>query len=48
MLRPEHELPLCPISTLFRAYMSLANLHVSCIVSIIYKIRVTNAIIKAT
>ena len=33
MLRPEHVLPLCPISTLFRACMSLANLHASCIVS---------------
>jgi hypothetical protein len=44
MLRPEHELPLCPISTLFHACMSLANLHVSCIVSIIYRICVTNII----
>jgi hypothetical protein len=39
-----HELPFCPISTLFRACMSLANLHASCIVSIIYRIRVTNII----
>jgi hypothetical protein len=44
MLRPEHELPLCPINTLFRACMSLTNLHASCIVSIIYRIRVTNII----
>jgi hypothetical protein len=49
MLRPEHVLPLCPISTLFRACMSLVNLHASCIVShhlftIIYRIRVTNFI----
>ena len=49
MLRPEHVLPLCPISTLFRACMSLVNLHASCIVShhlftIIYRIRVTNII----
>jgi hypothetical protein len=44
MLRPENELPLCPISTLFRACMILANLHVSCIVSIIYRICVTNII----
>jgi hypothetical protein len=49
MLRPEHLLPLCPISTLFRAYMSLVNLHASYIVShhlftIIYRIRVTNII----
>jgi hypothetical protein len=33
MLRPEHVLPLCPISTLFCACMSLVNLHASCIVS---------------
>jgi hypothetical protein len=49
MLRPEHLLLFCPISTLFRAYMSLVNLHASCIVShhlftIIYKICVTNII----
>jgi hypothetical protein len=49
MLRPEHVLPLCSISTLFRACMSLVNLHASCIVShhlftIIYIIRVTNII----
>jgi hypothetical protein len=49
MLRPEHVLPLCPINTLFRTYMSLVNLHASCIVShhlfnIIYIIRVTNII----
>jgi hypothetical protein len=49
MLRPEHVLPLCPISTLFRACMILANLHASCIVShhlftIIYRICVTNII----
>jgi hypothetical protein len=49
MLRPEHVLLLCPISTLFCACMSLVNLHVSCIVShhlftIIYRIRVTNII----
>jgi hypothetical protein len=49
MLRPEHVLPLCPISRLSRACMSLVNLHVSCIVfhylfTIIYRIRVTNII----
>jgi hypothetical protein len=33
MLRPEHVLLMCPISTLFRACMSLANLHASYIVS---------------
>jgi hypothetical protein len=49
MLRPEHVLPLCSISTLFRACMSLVNLHVSCIVShhlftIIYRICVTDII----
>jgi hypothetical protein len=49
MLRPEHVLPLCPINTLFRACISLVNLHTSCIVShhlftIIYRIRVTNII----
>jgi hypothetical protein len=49
MLRPEHVLPLCPISTLLRACMSLVNLHASCIVShhlftIIYIIRVINII----
>jgi hypothetical protein len=49
MLRPKHVLLLCPISTLFRACMSLVNLHASCIVSrhlftIIYRIRVTNII----
>jgi hypothetical protein len=49
MLRPEHVLPLCPISTLFRACMSLANLYASGIVfhhlfTIIYKICVTNII----
>jgi hypothetical protein len=32
MLRPEHVFLLCPISTLFRACMSLVNLHASCIV----------------
>jgi hypothetical protein len=49
ILRPEHVLLLCPISTLFHACMSLVNLHASCIVShhlftIIYRIRVTNII----
>jgi hypothetical protein len=49
MLRPEYVLPLYPINTLFRACMSLVNLHASCIVShhlftIIYRIRVTNII----
>jgi hypothetical protein len=51
MLRPEHVLPLCPISTLFRTCMSLVNLHVLCIVShhqftIIYIICVINIINK--
>jgi hypothetical protein len=49
ILRPKHVLPLCPISTLFRACMSLVNLHASCIVShhlftIIYRICVPNII----
>jgi hypothetical protein len=46
MLRPEHVLTLCPISTLFRACMSLVNLHVLYIVShhlftVIYKVLIS-------
>jgi hypothetical protein len=49
MLKPEHVLPLCPINTLFCAYMSLVNLHALCLVfhhlfTIIYRICVTNII----